>query len=420
MPQLSLMLRERGYVYQHSTEKLEEITDSPSGGKRTLYLGIDPSADSLQAGQLLGFLVLRRFLEDGHRVVLVIGGGTGMVGDPGGRSVERVLLDAASVKQNAEKITEQAKRLLGSSNFTLLDNVEWLGKLRVIDFLRDVGKHFSVNTMLQRDFVKGRIENVEQGISYTEFSYALLQAYDYWYLHTNEKCDVQVGGSDQWGNIISGVDFIRRKTGDTVYALTWPLLINKATGKKFGKSEEGAIWLDKKKTSIFDFYQFWLSVEDADVEAYLFALTMLPKIEIEAALELHKRDPKERHAQQLLAREVTNLVHGVEETTKAEAVSQVLFGDIPIFELSDDAVQGLRESAPLCPSAEGVSIVDALVQSSFASSKREAREFLSKKAVELNGVPVSDPEHILEANDFHKDLALLKRGKRSVCVLVKK
>ena len=417
MALLSETLRERGYVYQHSSEKLEEITDGP---KRTLYLGIDPSADSLQVGQLLGFLVLRRFLEDGHRVILVMGGGTGMIGDPGGRVSERVLLDAKTVQQNVEKIIEQVKRLFGSGDFTLVDNAEWLGALRMIDFLRDVGKHFSVNTMLQRDFVKERIENVEQGISYTEFSYALLQAYDYFYLHEHEHCDVQVGGSDQWGNIVSGVDFIRRKTGDTVYALTWPLLINKATGKKFGKSEEGTIWLDPKKTSVFDFYQFWLGVEDEVVEGYLLALTMLPKIEIEAALELHKRDPKERHAQQLLAREVTTLTHGAEEAVRVEAVSQVLFGDTPISGLSDEAVQGLREAAPVCDSREGVSIVDALVQSGLASSKREAREFISKNAVELNGVSVSDPEHILTVEYFNRNTALLKRGKRSVCVLVKK
>src|SRR5258708_5733962 len=251
MANLSEILKERGYVNQHSSKTLEEITD---GQKRTLYLGIDPSADSLQAGQLLGFLVLRRFLEDGHKIILVIGGGTGMIGDPGGKSVERPLLDQATVAANAEKIAEQAKRLFGSADFTLVNNADWLGGLKMIEFLRDVGKHFTVNAMLQRDFVKDRIKNADEGISYTEFSYALLQSYDYLHLHQEFGCDLQVGGSDQWGNIVSGVDFIRRKMGDTVYAMTWPLLINKATGKKFGKSETGTVWLDPAKTSPYSFY----------------------------------------------------------------------------------------------------------------------------------------------------------------------
>lgn len=415
MAKLSDILRERGYVGQHSSGKLEEITD---GGKRMLYLGIDPSADSLQVGQLQAFLILRRFLEDGHKVILLIGGGTGMIGDPGGKNAERPLLDEKTVRANGKAIAAQAKTLFGSGDFTLVDNADWLAKLNLIEFLREVGKHFSVNAMLQRDFIKERLKNVDEGISYTEFSYALLQAYDYLHLHSEYKADVQVGGSDQWGNIISGVDFIRRKTGDVVYALTWPLLINKTTGKKFGKSEAGTVWLDPKKTSPFQFYQFWLNVEDENLEEYLLKMTMLSKEEINAALELHKRDPKERHGQQLLAREVTTLVHGEKEAAKAEKVSQVLFGDSGVESLSSDEADMLRGTAPSYEVKTNTLVSDVLIGAQLASSKREARQFLEEKAVSLNGDVITDEKRVLSGADFQNGLALLKRGKRNVCVLV--
>src|SRR3989344_3114365 len=343
MAKLSEILKERGYVYQFSAEKLPEITD---GAKRTVYLGIDPSADSLQVGQLQAFLILRRFLEDGHKVILVIGGGTGMIGDPGGRSTERNLLDAETVRKNGEKIAAQAKTLFAGADFLLVDNADWLSRLGMIEFLREVGKHFTVNAMLQREFIKERIKDPEQGISYTEFSYALLQAYDFLHLYQEYKCDVQVGGSDQWGNIVSGVDFIRRKTGEQVYAFTWPLLVNKATGKKFGKSESGTVWLDSAKTTPFQFYQFWFNTEDENLEEYLLKMTMLSKMEIAAALELHKRDQKERHVQQILAQQVTSLVHGDEEAGKAEKVSQALFGESGISGLSPEESEMLRGGAP--------------------------------------------------------------------------
>src|SRR3989344_478481 len=415
MAKLSEILKERGYVYQFSAEKLPEITD---GAKRTVYLGIDPSADSLQVGQLQAFLILRRFLEDGHKVILVIGGGTGMIGDPGGRSTERNLLDAETVRKNGEKIAAQAKTLFAGADFLLVDNADWLSRLGMIEFLREVGKHFTVNAMLQREFIKERVKDPEQGISYTEFSYALLQAYDYIHLHEKNGCDVQVGGSDQWGNIVSGVDFIRRKTGETVYAFTWPLLINKATGKKFGKSEQGTIWLDPEKTSPFQFYQFWLNVEDENLKEYLLKMTMLSEAEISAALELHKRDKKERHGQQLLAREVTTLVHGAEETARAEKVSRSLFGDNDITSFSKEEGEMLREAAPSYEIKTGASMADVLVGAGLASSKREARQFLDEKAVNLNGKVVTDEKREFTDSDFPNGFALLKRGKKNVCVLV--
>ncbi|MBI2610354.1 tyrosine--tRNA ligase [Candidatus Kaiserbacteria bacterium] len=415
MAKLSAILKERGYVYQFSSEKLEEITDGP---KRTLYLGIDPSADSLQVGQLQAFLVLRYFLEDGHKVILVIGRGTGMIGDPGGKAAERALLDAETVARNAEKISEQVKRLFGSEDFTLVDNAEWLGKLHLIEFLREVGKHFTVNAMLQRDFIRDRVKDPEKGISYTEFSYALLQAYDYLYLHEKHGCDLQVGGSDQWGNIISGVDFIRRRTGEVVYAFTWPLLVDKTTGRKFGKSEAGTIWLEAAKTSPYQFYQFWINAEDENLREYLLKMTMLSKTEIDAALELHKRDPKERHGQQILALEVTKLVHGEEEAMKAERISQVLFGDGNVRGLERDSLEMLKSTAPSQQVQTGFPIIDALVAAGLCHSKREARQFLADEAVMLNGQTITDPKRKLGPDDFYEGIALLARGKKNVCVLM--
>jgi len=414
MAKLSEILKERGYVYQHSSEKLEEITDGP---KRTLYLGIDPSADSLQVGQLMGFLVLRRFLEVGHKVILVVGGGTGMIGDPGGKATERLLLATEMVQANTAAIAAQAERLLGGADITLLNNAEWLATLNMIDFLRDVGKHFTVNAMMQREFIKERIKHPDEGISYTEFSYALLQAYDYLHLHQEYGCDLQVGGSDQWGNIVSGVDFIRRKTGDSVYALTWPLLVEKKSGKKFGKSETGTIWLDAQKTTPFQFYQFWINTDDEDLKECLLKVTMLSKMEIDAALELHKRDPKPRHGQQLLAREATVLVHGEDEAAKAEQVSQVLFGENTLQQLDESSLAMLRSAAPSQEVQQGMTIIEALVVARLSSSKREARHYLAEKAIALNGQVVTDPKRELGAADFYNGIALLTRGKRNVSIL---
>lgn len=409
MPKLSEVLRERGYVYQHSGDTLEEITDAAA---RTVYLGIDPSADSLHVGNLQAMLVLRRFLEHGHKVILLIGGGTGMIGDPSGKSEERNLLDDETIDRNAAAIEAQGKRLFGGLEFTLRNNAAWLRGLNYIEFLRDIGKHFSVNAMLQRDSVKDRLANQEQGISYTEFSYMLLQAYDFLHLHNEYRCDVQIGASDQWGNIISGVDLIRRKTGDTAYAFTSPLLINTATGKKFGKSEQGAVWLDPKKTSPFEFYQFFLNVEDEAVHELLLKLTMLPAREIDAAMTAQSADPGSRAAHKTLARAVTSLVHGDALCAHIVRVSEILFGTMP--ESADDWTL-IAEHAPSCLVQNGMAILDALVESKLASSKREARDLLDGNAISLNGAPVSD-RPLTEA-DFRNGHALLKRGKKHVAVL---
>ena len=317
---LSQVLRERGYVYQHSAP-LEEITD---GQKRTLYLGVDPTADSMHVGQLQGILVLRRFLEDGHKLIIVVGAGTGMVGDPGGKSSERNLLSDAVVDANAAALRKQFTQLFGGARFTMVNNADWLRELNYMEFLRDIGKHFTVNEMVKRDSVRPRLETPDASISYTEFSYMLLQAYDYLYLHNKYRCDLQVGGSDQWGNIVSGADLIRKKTGDTAYALSWPLLTTR-DGKKFGKSEGNAVWLDPSKTLPFQFYQFWINTNDEEVEQYLLKMTLLPKADIEKTMEEQRQDPSERTAQKKLALEVTALVHGLDEAQRAKKASEALF-----------------------------------------------------------------------------------------------
>ena len=364
MTTLSELLRERGYVYQHSSP-VEEITDGP---KRMLYLGVDPSADSMHAGQLMGTLVLRRFVEDGHKLIVLLGGGTGMIGDTGGKSDERNLLEKKVLESNTEALRRQLKQLLGGVDFVMVNNADWLGGLNYLEFLRDIGKHFSVNEMIKRDSVRLRLEASEQGISYTEFSYMLLQAYDFLELHTRHGCDLQVGGSDQWGNIVSGVDLIRRKTGDKVYAFSWPLLADK-TGKKFGKSEGNAVWLSGQKTSPFDFYQFWFNVADDEVEEFLLKMTLLPKAEIDKVMAAQKADPAARAAQKKLAYEVTALVHDAQEAEKAKDFKNmptVPAGKLrdAITDLSTSELRRLVEQGGVSVgNGEKISSIDAQVSS---------------------------------------------------------
>lgn len=410
---LSETLKERGYAYQFSSEKLEEITDRQ---KRTVYLGIDPSADSLHIGNLVGLLVLRRFLEDGHKIIILTGGGTGMIGDPGGKSEERNLLDEETVGRNAAAVAAQIKNVFGGGEFIAENNAKWLSKLQLLEFLRDVGKHFTVNAMIKKDIVRDRLEK-ESPISFTEFSYSLLQGYDFLYLNETYGCDVQVGGSDQWSNILAGVEFIRRKSDKTVYAFTWPLIVNKSTGKKFGKSEQGAIWLDSEKTSPFQMYQFLLASEDDAVEEYLLKLTLIQKAEIDAAMEMHRRNPGARHAQRLLARSVTELVHGNAAAENAEKISAVLFGEGNLSDLDARSIETLTRHAPSREVKIGESLIDVLVAANLAGSKREARQFLADGAVTLNSETVKDESRQLESADTMGGIALLKRGKRNVCVL---
>ncbi len=413
---LSEVLQERGYAYQFSSETLEEITDGP---KRTVYLGIDPSADSLHAGNLVGLLVLRRFLEAGHRIIILTGGGTGMIGDPGGKSEERNLLDEKTVNKNAKAVAAQIKKVFGGGKFIEENNAKWLSKLNLLEFLRDVGKHFTVNTMIKKDMVRDRLEK-ESPLSFTEFSYSLLQGYDYLYLNETYGCDVQVGGSDQWSNILSGVEFIRRKTGRKVYAFTWPLLINKSTGKKFGKSEGGAIWLDEKKTPFFSFYQFFVNLPDDALEEMLLKMTLLSKDEVIEIIQEHLKDPARRYGQKRLAWTVTALVHDEGKARQAERVSAVLFGeDGSEQRMTKGDLALITQVAKEVRVVIGAPIVDILISSELASSKREARQFIADGAVKINYQNVSE-ERSLAKGDIPNGWATLKCGKRNVVVLTLK
>ncbi|MEK7155616.1 MAG: tyrosine--tRNA ligase [Patescibacteria group bacterium] len=413
---LSKILRERGYVYQHSSETLEEITD---GKKRTLYLGVDPTAHSMHVGQLQGILVLRRFVEDGHKLIIIVGGGTGMIGDPGGKSTERNLLSDETVDANSNALRVQFKQLLGGTDFEMVNNADWLRKISMMEFLRDVGKHFTVNEMVKRDSVRPRLETPEQSISYTEFSYMLLQAYDYLELHKRYNCDLQVGGSDQWGNILSGVELIRKTTGDQAYAFSWPLLVDKTTGKKFGKSEGGnTVWLDATKTSPYQFFQFWLNMGDERLEEMLLKMTLLPKSEVDSIMREHAENPAKRRAQIALATAVTALAHGEEAATSAQSISEVLFADKSLADIPASTAAALQKGAPSATIKLGLPLVDALVESKLASSKREARQFIENGAVNLSGEAVTDISRVLDEKDFVNGISLLKRGKRNVSVLV--
>jgi len=416
-PKLSEILRERGYVYQHTGEKLEEVVDKDP---RTFYWGVDPSADSMHIGHLMGVVVLRRFVEAGHKLIVLVGGGTGMIGDPSGKSVERTFLSDDLVARNAEALRKQFKKLLGGVDFEMVNNAEWLHKLNLMEFLRDIGKHFTVNEMIKRDNIRPRLEDPDASISYTEFTYSLLQAYDFLHLHDKKKCDLQVGASDQWGNIVSGVDLIRRKTGKVAHAFTWPLLIDKKTGKKFGKSEGGAIWLDEKKTPFFDFYQFWVNASDDALREYMLRMTMMTEKEIDETMRTHDQNPSLRYGQNKLAYKVTEFVHGTDKADRAERVSRVLFGkdgmSRPVTE-TDWKLLCKDGDVPNLKVVVGARLLDVIVSSKLASSNREARQFLMDGAIALNYRPEKIDRSLSEI-DFVNGYAFLQRGKRYVSVLI--
>lgn len=406
---LSDILTERGYVHQCTAPTLAVVTD---GQPRTVYLGVDPTGDSLHVGHLVTYMAVRHFAAAGHRVILLVGGGTGMIGDPK-PDVERPLLSPEVVARNVAALSAQVRRVVGLDTLTVVDNADWLSPLTLIGFLRDIGKHFTVNVLMKKDAIAERLKS-DEGITYTEFAYPLLQAYDFMHLHNNHGCDVQVGGSDQWGNITAGVDLIRRTSGDEVFGITVPLVIDKATGKKFGKSEGNAVWLDAQKTSPFQFYQFWLQASDESVEEYLKLFTLLSLDEIATVMAAHSADKGVRTAQRTLALKVTELIHGVDTAHEVATVSDALFsGSHP-----DISMYGhIKRVAPVTKVTFPVSVVDALVLSGLASSKREAKEFITAGAVLLNGVPPS-AETLLSQDDCIEGMMLVKRGKRNVAVLV--
>jgi tyrosyl-tRNA synthetase len=402
-------LEARGLI-QDSTDR-DALRARLTAGPVGVYYGCDPSNDSLQIGNLIGLLVLRKFADAGHHAIALAGGATGMIGDPGGRSKERNLLDAETLDRNTKRIADQLERI---SRVSLVNNLGWTGELTLLDFLRDIGKHASVNQMIARESVKARLES-ENGISFTEFSYQLLQANDYLHLNRTRQVEVQVGGSDQWGNLLAGVDLIRKADGKHVHAFTWPLLL-RSDGKKFGKSEEGAVWLAADKTSPYQFFQYWMNVADADVERFLLQLTLLPVEECRAVAAAHAEAPHKRTGQRRLAREITTLVHGAEATAAAEEASAILFGGSPAG-ASVQALEFLATEVPTSPFTDGVTLAAALAATPLASSLSDARRTVDQGAVSVNGEVVRGDRPLTEADLLYNRWLLLRKGKRNYHLL---
>ncbi|HEX2851174.1 MAG TPA: tyrosine--tRNA ligase [Acidimicrobiales bacterium] len=401
-------LQWRGLVHQLTDPDLPTLLDA---GGLVAYIGFDPTADSLHIGNLLQLCNLRRLQEAGHQVIGLTGGATGMIGDPGGKSEERNLLDSDTLATNVAAINAQVERFL-LPGAVFVDNAAWTRSLSVLDFLRDVGKHFTVNQMVAKESVKARLERPDQGISYTEFSYMLLQAMDYLHLFDLYGCRLQLGASDQWGNITMGVDLIRKVRGETAYGLTTPLVL-KADGTKFGKSETGTVWLDAARTSPYQLFQFLIQSEDAVVGSYLRYFTWLDRARIEELDEATRSHPERREAQRALAWEVTALVHGDAEADRARHAAAVLFTE-EIAELDERALLDVFTDAPATVVArEPVALVDVLTQAGVTSSKSDARRQIQQGGVYVNNRRESDVDRVLDptADTLHGRYVVLRRGR---------
>lgn len=408
-------LKARGLVELNSAP-IEDILGTP----RTVYIGTDPTADSLHVGHLAWVLLMKRLGAAGHKLVFLVGGGTGMIGDPKEKG-ERPMLDERMVAHNTKSLAKQLKGLLGRTRFQMVDNADWLLKAKLVPFLRDVGKYFTVNELVKRELIAKRLATPDESISYTEFTYALLQGLDYLTLNEHYGVDLQVGGSDQWTNILSGVDLIRKRTGKQVYALGMPLVTD-AAGKKFGKSEGNAVWLAASKTSPFKFYQFWINLPDAGIEQYLKVYTDLPLNEIAMLMELHGKNPGARQAQETLARMVTEAVHGPAAVANAVAAADALFGGRSFHELSrEERGVALAEAPSLTLArndlASGISLAECLVSGGIASSKSDARRLIEGKGITLGGLPITNPDQKVFPADLHEGYALVRKGRREVLVL---
>ncbi|RYG74934.1 tyrosine--tRNA ligase [Lentibacillus lipolyticus] len=409
-------LEKRGLIQQ--TTDQEGLEQHLRENQVTLYCGFDPTADSLHIGHLLPIIMLKRFQRAGHKPIALIGGGTGMIGDPSGRSAERSLNEASVVHDYSEKIKQQLGRLLdfdsGSNAARARNNHDWLGSMTVIDFLRDAGKHFGVNYMLGKESVSARIE---QGISYTEFSYMILQSLDFMKLYEQENCTLQIGGSDQWGNITAGMELIRRSRENeedevNVFGLTVPL-ITKADGSKFGKTAGGAIWLDPEKTTPYEFYQFWINTDDRDVMKFLRYFTFLEEDELAELQHELDNHPEKRFAQKRLAEEMTMMVHSEEDLRQAQKITDSLFsGDLKDLS-ADDIEQGFKDVPTYEASKEEIGLIDLLVHASISSSKRQAREDIKNGAIYINGERQQDLQYVVNKADRIDDqFTIIRRGKK--------
>jgi len=397
---LSEELTWRGFVNQMTFKDIKQLDGEPI----SFYFGVDPSADSMTIGNFAAAMMVRHFIDHGHKAFLLVGGATGMIGDPDGKADERNLKTLDEIAKNKAGIAAQYRTAFAGKDFTIVDNYDWFKDINYLDFLRMVGKNVPLSQMLGRDFVQARLGEDGAGISYAEFSYSLIQGYDFVHLFKHHGVTLQLCGADQWGNSIAGVDLIRRMEAKEAHVYSTPLVMNKATGKKFGKSEDGAVWLDPKKTSVYKFYQFWLNVDDEGVIDYAKVYTLLTKEELEALAERHAANPGAREAQRVLAREVTILVHGLERTESVMRVTDVLFGGLDIHELSADDLDALAHEIPTVQL--GGTLVESLVAAGVASSNGEAKRLLAGGAISVNGEKVAE-------DDTMNDVALVKKGKNN-------
>ena len=404
----------RGFVQQATPGLAAHLAKGPV----TAYCGFDPTAPSLQLGNLMPLMLLANLQRAGHRPIVLMGGGTGLIGDPSGKAGERPLLSKEQIRENLQHQRDQMARFLefgaGPTAALLLDNAKWLGEQKLIDFLRDVGKHFTVNIMLQKESVKARLDS---GLSYTEFSYMLLQAYDFLHLLRERQCTLQVGGSDQWGNITAGVELIRRVENTEAHGLVAPL-VTMASGKKFGKTEAGAIYLDPKLTSSYAFYQFWINVDDRDVEKYLKLFTLRSRADIDGIMVEHAKNPAARIGQKALAEDVTTRAHGSDAVKAAVATSAKLFTDAGVGTgMSDSDLEALSQTIPTAPVKVGETLVDALVKTGLAKSKSEARRAIEGGGIYLNEDRVQDVARTIIAADFKGRFVVVRKGKKDNALL---
>jgi len=403
-------LKWRGLIFDVTDEEVGNVLENE---EVTFYVGVDPTADSIHVGHLISYLVSKRLQDRGHNPILLIGGGTGLIGDPSGRSSERQLLTLETSLSNAEAITKQVRRILPTAK--VVNNFDWISKYDIITFLRDIGKHFNINNMINKDSVKSRLDN---GISFTEFSYQIIQSLDFMHLYKDHNCKMQIGGQDQWGNITAGLELIRKTLGHESkgFGLTWPLL-TKADGTKFGKSASGAVWLDKKRTSVYEFYQYWINTPDSDAVSHLKKFTFMSVEETKEMIKEFETSPHKRLAQNKIAEELTVLVHGKEAYDSAVRISKALFsGDIK--SLSKEEINEGFKDVPSITITEDMNIVDTLIASKLASSKREAREFTKNNAVSVNGEKVTDLEFMVSKElAIDNEFTVLRRGKKKYSLI---
>lgn len=410
---LSEELAWRGFVNQTTFKNIQELDNQ----KRTFYWGVDPSASSMTIGHLAAAMMVKVFIKHGYKPILLVGGATGLIGDPDGKTQERTLKSREEINKNKHSIINQYQNIFAEHAIEIVDNYDWFKTIGYLDFLRDIGKHVPMRMMLGREFVQARLNKDGAGISYAEFSYSLIQGYDFLHLFLNHNVTMQLAGADQWGNSIAGVDLIRRKTGKEAHVWTFPLIINKETGVKFGKTESGAVWLDAALTSPYQFYQFWLNTSDEEVEDYLKIYTEIDKADYDMLMHEFKNDKASRKAQRRLAYEITRIIHGSEVAKTVVRVTDALFGEKSYHELTDTDLYFLTKELPLVHARQGADIASLLVSTGLAKSNSEARRFIEQGGVYLNGTTITADRRLEDSDALPGNFIILRRGKNSNAII---